>query len=845
MNHLTFCMKGILTLLIYCIVTGAVTAQTTLAPKKTIPVIRIAEKIKLDATLDEPAWQSTAGVDSFILLWPTPGGPASQKTVVKIVYDDDALYVGAHCYDTRPDSIFHRLSKRDELENTDVFSIVIDTYRDGQNAVQFGVTPDNVQFDSKYSVANADPNEGNSDGEDPAWDAVWGSSARITADGWIAEFEIPYAALRFPKKMIQEWGVNFFRSVKRNNETDSWNEVKAEIAGTLSQMGILQGIANIKSPMRLSATPFVAAYANNQYNQPGSSWNYPYSFGMDVKYGLNEAFTLDATLIPDFGQVRSDNNVLNLSPFEVRFQENRPFFTEGTELFNKGGLFYSRRIGSTPEHFWDAFDQVGAEEELLENPNRVQLLNATKISGRTKKGLGIGVFNAVEAPATAIIRNRETGVTREFETAALTNRSILVLDQNLRNNSSVSLINTNVLRSGSDRDANVTGLLFNLKTKAQRYALVGKTVMSLRQTPEDQETGYSTSLDFSKTSGNFLWGAYYGLETDRYNPNDMGFLFNNNESSGNVWINYNRYKPWWKLNNFWTSLWAYQSALYRPANTWTLTQFGGNFGGNTRSFHNFGINFNVSPWGENDYFEPRTYDFIRFYHIPANGRISGWYNSDNRKRLVYFANVAVRFFNEEDRVSSGIEVGTRWRASGKMSVGLSIGNEMARNNVGWIYADPTSLGFETLDADAIELGRRDILGFNNVLDLSYSFNNKMNLALYVRHYWQQVQYKQFNHLMPDGNLEPSLYRGQSGTGRPINDIAANYFNIDLVYTWRFAPGSDLLLVYKNAVGHEYNGHDVRRNYFHNAGNLPQYPGSNSLSIKILYFLDYIKLKKLL
>lgn len=837
-------MKGFLLLSLCAFFTSTIGAQPVLAPKKTLSITRISEKMTLDGKLDEPAWQSCSGVSEFVLLWPTPGKPASQKTVVKVVYDDDALYVGAYCYDSSPDSIFHRITKRDELENTDLFSIIIDTYRDGQNAVQFGITPDNVQFDSKYSVANANSDDGNSDGEDSAWDAVWVSSASITGDGWIAEYAIPYSALRFPKKDVQEWGVNFYRSVKRNNETDSWNEVKPDISGSLNQMGVLQGIQSIKSPMRLSATPFVAAYANNPYNQPGSSWSYPYSFGMDIKYGLNEAFTLDATLIPDFGQVRSDNNVLNLSPFEVRFQENRPFFTEGTELFNKGGLFYSRRIGGTPEHYWDAVDQVQEGEEMVENPGRVQLLNATKISGRTKKGLGIGLFNAIEGPTEALIRNEATGATRTIQTSTLTNRSILVLDQNLKNNSSISLIHTNVLRSGSDPDANVTGLLFNLKTKSQRYALVGKAIGSRRLTPEEDQYGWSSSLDLSKTSGKFLWGASYIVKSDQYNPNDMGFLSNNNESSGNVWINFNRYKPWWKLNNFWTSLWAYQGALYKPANTWTETTFGGDFGGNTRSFHNFGFNFNVSPWGQDDYFEPRTEDFTHFYHIPASGRVGGWYNSDNRKRVIYYANVGVRFYDEKGRLNSYVETGARWRATDKLSLGFSVGNEISKRNVGWVSADPESVGYEALDPDAIELGQRDILGFDNSLNLSYSFNNKMNLALYARHYWQQVQYQQFNNLTTDGNLEPSLYRGMTGAGQPVNDIAANYFNVDLVYTWRFAPGSDMLLVYKNAIGHEYNGYDVRHNYFYNAGNLPQYPGSNNLSIKILYYLDYMKMKKL-
>jgi len=324
-------------------------AQTQLAQKKTLDATRISEKITLDAALDEPAWQSAPSATDFVFQWPTPGKPGTQQTIVKILYDDAALYVGVQCFDTHPDSIFHRLSKRDELENTDFFSIILDTYRDGQNALAFGVTPDNVQFDSKYSIANANSNNGNNDGEDPAWDAVWKSSARITPDGWVAEMVIPYSAIRFPKKEIQDWGLNFYRSVRRRGETDSWNEVKADIAGSLNQMGVLTGVRDIKAPLRLSATPFVAAYANNAYNQssgPRSSWTYPWSIGMDLKYGINEAFTLDATVIPDFGQVRSDQNVLNLSPFEVRFNENRQFFTEGTELFNKGGLFYSRIKGA-------------------------------------------------------------------------------------------------------------------------------------------------------------------------------------------------------------------------------------------------------------------------------------------------------------------------------------------------------------------------------------------------------------------------------------------------------------------------------------------------------------------
>jgi hypothetical protein len=801
-------------------------AQAQLAPKKTLEASRIREKITIDATFDEAAWQSAMPATDFLFSWPTPGKPATERTVVRVLYNDASLFIGVECFDQQPDSIFHRITKRDELENSDNFSVVIDAYRDGQNAVLFGVSPDNVQFDSKYSLANADSNNGDSDGEDPAWDAVWNSAARITETGWAAEIEIPYSALRFPKKAVQEWGINFYRTVRRKGENNSWNEIKAEIAGSLNQMGILGGIRDIKAPLRLSATPFVAGYANNTYNQldaNNNGWSYPWSLGMDVKYGLNEAFTLDATIIPDFGQVRSDQNVLNLSPFEVRFQENRPFFTEGTELFNKGGLFYSRRVGAN-----------------------AQLLNATKISGRTKSGLGIGVFNAIEASKKVEITDPENGATHQEQVSPLTNNSILVLDQNLKNNSSITLVNTNVLRSGADLDANVTGFLFNFKNKAQRYGLNGKAVLSQRIGTENTETGYNVALSGAKTSGNFLWGSDFNLESDQFNPNDLGILFSANEVSHVGWINYSRYKPWWKLNNFWSSAWMYNESLYKPWATWVATQFGLNFGGNTKKFQNFGFNGNFSPWGRHDFFEPRVQDFKTYYHVPASMNLYTWYNSDNRRRLTYYYEGGVRFFDESGRRSTNFYVGTRWRASDKLTIGLNLGNEQSWNNVGGLWSweiHENAEGAEHLPENPVVMGRRRIVGFSNSLNATYSFNTRMNLALYSRHYWQKAEYSTFYSLDERGELADSPYTGRSAAGEPLNDIAANFFNIDLVFTWRFAPGSDLLLVYKNGVSHFDSGYAVDHGYGYNASHLMDYEGTNNLSFKLLYFIDYERIKR--
>lgn len=813
-------MKFFAALLLCCCCTASIFAQVQMAPKRTLQATRIQEKMTIDGDLNEPAWAAASVASDFVFLWPTPGKPATQRTEVRIIYDNASMYVGVKCLDTHPDSIFHRLSKRDELENTDAFSIIIDAYRDGQNAIKFGVTPDNVQFDSKYSLANANPDNGDPDGEDSGWDAVWNSAAHITPEGWVAEIEIPYSALRFPKKDIQEWGMNLYRTVKRRNETDSWNEVKAEINGSLNQMGILQGVSNIKAPLRLSATPFVATYANNVYNlptAPHSGWAYPYAYGMDIKYGINEAFTLDATVIPDFGQVRTDNFVLNLSPFEVRFNENRAFFTEGTELFNKGGLFYSRRVGANQK-----------------------LLNATKISGRTQKGLGVGLFNAVESAEYETTNDGENGNVRE-QVAPLTNKNIIVFDQNLKNNSSLTLINTNVMRSGSGTDANVTGLLFSLKNKAQSYTTSGKLVYSTRQHETEAENGFTAYVDVSKTSGNLQWGSNINIESDQYNPNDLGLLYSPNEMAHVAWINYSRYKPWWKLNNFWSSAWMYNGGLYKPFGEWTQTSFGFNFGGNTKSFHNFGMNLNTSPWGERDYFEPRTFDFEHYYQIPAGTGLWMWYNSDNRKKLIFYANVGGRKFIQDNRYYSEIYAGFRWRASNKLTIGIGYGSEIGNNEIGGLWSDEIYSEAIGYDGTSIIMGRRDVTGFNNDVNVNYAFSNKLNVALYSRHYWKKSEYTRFYTLNNSGNLTNTTYTGTSASGEPLNDIAANFFNIDFVVTWRFAPGSDVLLVYKNFIGDQKGGYNVRHNYLYNAGHLMDFQGSNSLSLKVLYFLDYERL----
>jgi len=401
-------------------------------PKKIMEAKRVEGKIVIDGNLDENEWQSAVAADSFVTFQPVPGLKASEDGQIRVLYDNEGFYIGAFLADSDPASIPKQLSQRDEIQNTDWFAVILDTYKDGNNGLGFIVSASGVQLDVKYSVY----------GEDSGWDAVWESKVTFTDKGWIVEMKIPYSAIRFPKQENQEWHINFLRLYQRKQEKSSWSIINPLISGFLNQSGILTGIKNISSPIRLQATPFFAVYgqqftnkATAQKNVYGSSFN----GGMDIKYGINDAFTLDMTLIPDFGEAQSDNQVLNLTPFEVRFDENRQFFTEGTELFNKGNIFYSRRIGGTPLNYGKAYEGLLPGEKVLNNPQRGKIVNATKISGRTPSGLGLGLFNATSLKSYATIQ-QVNGEERNVETDPLTNYNIFVLDQNLKNNSYLSFM---------------------------------------------------------------------------------------------------------------------------------------------------------------------------------------------------------------------------------------------------------------------------------------------------------------------------------------------------------------------------------------------------------------------
>ncbi|MCS6991641.1 MAG: carbohydrate binding family 9 domain-containing protein, partial [Chitinophagales bacterium] len=337
--------------------------------KDTVVARRIDTPPQIDGRLDDACWQHAVPYTRFYEAAPRVGIPDS-STLLLLVYDDHAIYVGLYC--RQPDDpVWMQLTLRDDIiENSDCVYVGFDTYCDGQHAFSFGITPRNVQGDAR----GFDNTEW-----DDFWDAVWYSKTAIAADGWTAELKIPFSELRFPRSDTLIWRFDCYRVIRNSRRELHSSNINPVVTGLISQWQPLVGLSALKPPLRLSLVPYGSLHLT-RWQESSKRQVQQQTFlrgGMDLKWGIYESFTLDATLVPDFGNVESDNIVYNLTAIEVRYDERRPFFTEGTELFNKANLFYSRRIG----YVSDFYEYKGnAADSLLETPQTSRLLNAVKFS---------------------------------------------------------------------------------------------------------------------------------------------------------------------------------------------------------------------------------------------------------------------------------------------------------------------------------------------------------------------------------------------------------------------------------------------------------------------------------
>jgi len=775
--------------------------------KKVLEINKVDKAPKIDGVLDDEAWQNTTIASNFTERRPENGAavPDSIRTEVKVVYTDRGVYFGAKMYDPNPESIPRELTERDNIGNTDFFFVILNGYNDGQQALYFIVTASGVQYDALATNNN----------EDSSYNGIWDSAVKINDDGWVAEIMVPYRELRFPDKEIQEWGVQFEREYRKKRQRLSWNFVDNSRGSFLQQTGILRGIKNIDPPVRLNFFPFLGyEYATIDGESEGTVVG-----GMDLKYGINDAFTLDVTLIPDFGQIAFDNVVLNLGPFEQQFNERRPFFTEGTELFSRGNLFFSRRIGGSPTQGFSLEDN----EVVDENPGVIDLLNAVKVSGRTNKGLGIGVLNAITEKTAATIRDTVTGNTREAVTEPFANYNILVLDQRLKNNSSVAVVNTNVMRNGSGRDANVTGLYASFNNEKNTYNISGNVESSWVMTDETT-FGNEFRASVSDIAGKHRTQFSTQVRTKDYNIDDLGFTGRNNFHEYYGYYGYRYLQPKGKLNNMFLN---FNLNFRRRLDPDLFRELNFNFNSNftTTDFFSFGGGYETNFDGLNDIFEPRTEN--TYLSIPGYHNVWGWFDTDFRKKYALGFNADWYKYHEAGRYDFFLFMFNRYRFSDQFTISTRSDFSMFGNQRG--FADRQ---------DGLPIiGNRDRWDFTNRIESQYTLNDRMIFSLTFRHSYSNVEYSEYNNLLSNGDLEIATdYDGNQ-------DTTFNTWNIDLRYSWWINRGSQLTLLYRNSTSNFEN--EANLSFFsENFERLFDQPILHQFSVRLDYFIDYNDVKRL-
>mgnify|MGYP003715756315 CR=1 FL=1 len=754
--------------------------------KKVYNIKKIQNPPTIDGDLSDEVWTNLNIANNFFQIQPNNGNPERhhQRTEVKICYDSKNIYFGVMMYDNAPDSILKELSTRDEkMKNADYFGIWLNPFNDGQVEYEFGVTAAGIQADSKISSTS----------NDNSWDAVWKSAVKINNKGWVVELSIPFSQLRFPDDN-KRWSINMGRHIKRSREDYSWNPINIEYTNYALQAGLLEGVEDVNSPLRLSFMPYASIYAD-MYDGEAA---FPYNYGIDLKYGINESFTLDMTLIPDFGQVAADAMVLNLSPFEVKYEEKRQFFNEGTELFNKGGdMFYSRRLQD-------------------------DLLNASKITGRTKNGLGVAVLNAV---------------TNKTEQEPLTNYNVMIFDQAFGNSSSVSLMNTHMVQNGKGKDANVTGVFTRINDKENKFTYVGRLKMSQEFEGSDLTKGFAGFFAIGKMNGKYQFDLWNIFEDDKYNPNDLGFLYSNNEITNGLSLSYHQFNENKRFVNSNINTYINHQTLFTDQKFVNL-----DLGASTRmtlkNYTTVSIRTNINPYEKNDFYEARTGDLTHPLKRSKSIRIGGWISTDYRKKLAIDIGGGVRLNPLYEGYEYNWRISPRYRVNDNISLKYVLSIRNSYNDIGFVTNDTTNfdpLGL-FIDPPIINyiFSKRNTYMITNVLSANYIVNNKMDLSVKLRYHMDQVKNLEFKSLGDDGYLSNSEYVGE-------HNINYTTWTSDIAINWWFSPGSQMSLVWKSAIDNEDN---ILINHWvdnvEESFNLAQ---QNSLSLKVIYYLDYLYLRK--
>lgn len=640
--------------------------------------VRRSAQLSLDGRLDDAAWQAAAPVTEFIQTDPAEGQPATQRTEMRFLFDEGALYIGAKMYDTEGRAgVRTSLVRRDGNFNSDFIEIVIDGFHDHLGRAFFQVNPSGSKFDMLGIGTSCC---------DSGWDPIWEAATRIDDDGWSAEIRIPLSQLKFSSAAAQTWGLQLRRWIQRNNELDQWSFWRKTESGGPNRFGHLEGLEfNGGSGRQLELLPYVAAKTQNlavPNEDPFQGGNVQSArVGLDLKYNLSSNFTLDATFNPDFGQVEADPAEVNLTAFESFFSERRPFFIASSGVFGFGGFncyfcsnisslsaFYTRRIGRSPQ----AADLAFGAGQYADVPDATTILGAAKITGRTRNGLTIGVLDAVTSREEARVR-RETGSDLTLVVEPLTNYFVGRIKKDMmQGNLVIGGIGTSVIRDMEPefaprltRHAELLGADVRYTFKERKYSLTGNfaitniegdpAVITARQMAParyyqrpDRKPGsngfFTNRLDpgatemrgggaylrLGKDAGDWLWETAMNIRTPGFESNDLAFQ----TRADYIWYNANVFRYWSKPTSWYRDFNIIAGAQQQSNFDGDMTdqQFHFFVGGTARNFWNFNTFYIYRP----DLLDDRLLRGGPTVEKPGVD-VVGWnFGSDSRGRIILF-----------------------------------------------------------------------------------------------------------------------------------------------------------------------------------------------------------------
>jgi hypothetical protein len=511
------------------------------------------EKPVIDGILNDECWKTGEWASDFTQWVPKEGAKPSQKTEVKILYDDKNIYIAIRAYDNEPDKMIRKAGKRDEFAG-DQCGITFDSYHDHRTGFEFDLTSAGQKIDLVLTnPSNADFN----------WNAVWYGKTGIEDSAWTAEFEIPLSQLRYSSDQEQVWGMHCWRWIDRLQEESDWEVQSSTSPGILYQFGELRGIKNLPQSSRIEIMPYSLGKLNTFQSDPKNPYadkgrTYLGNLGLDAKIGLSSNFTADITINPDFGQVESDPSVMNLSAFETFYEEKRPFFLEGRNIFSYDfdncSIFYSRRIGHSP-----GYTPTLSDNEYMDFPDNTTILSALKLSGKTANGFSIGILESLTANENAKIDS--AGITKNTRVEPLTNYFLARVQQDYDNGNTIlggiftstnrifnepylEFLNRNAYTGGIDLyyqwadkeyflDAKLFGSTINgsseaikdLQTSSAHYYQRPDANYLHFDSTLTQLSGYGGRIRIGKGSkGNFRYSTGIHWRSPGLDLNDMGYM---------------------------------------------------------------------------------------------------------------------------------------------------------------------------------------------------------------------------------------------------------------------------------------------------------------------------------